>query len=210
MCSAGNSLATHNFKTHYSPFEISSKSSHSIVLKMLFFYAVFIFFLKSVTAVQIFQNVNMKQIMYISNRTIGGGGGGGGVLHVDGTTTHCCTVTFKEERAKVVSLCVQSFRSEFKCTGKAVGVILKSFKIFPFPFFFFFFSGISALSCVVAGASHYCVKVLVLLWPGSIVKQLVFISVGERQDRVSSPLLLQMRLDQGKLTMCFVFFKTLM
>lgn len=75
---------------------------------------------------------------------------------------------------------------------------------------FCLFSGISALSCVVAGAIHYCVKVLVLLWPGSIVKQLVFISVGERQDCVSSPLLLQMRLDQGKLTMCFVFFKTLM
>lgn len=49
-----------------------------------------------------------------------------------------------------------------------------------------------------------------LLWPGSIVKQLVFISVGERRDSVSSPLPLQMCLDQGKLTMCFVFFKTLM
>lgn len=76
--------------------------------------------------------------------------------------------------------------------------------------FSLFFSGIFTLSCAAAGAIHYCVKVLVLLWPGSIVKQLVFISVGERQDSVSSPLPLQMCLDQGKLTMRFVFFKTLM
>lgn len=78
--------------------------------------------------------------------------------------------------------------------------------LFPPPFF----SGIFTLSCAAAGAIHYCVKVLVLLWPGSIVKQLVFISVGERQVSVSSPLPLQMCLDQGKLTMRFVFFKTLM
>lgn len=128
-------------------------------------------------------------------------------MNLDGTTAQCFTVTFKGERAKIVALNLQSFRSEFKRTGKAVGVILKPFKIFPSPFFF---SGIFTLSCASAGAIHYCVKVLVLLWPGSIVKQLVFISVGERQDSVSSPLPFQMCLDQGKLTMRFVFFKTLM
>lgn len=36
------------------------------------------------------------------------------------------------------------------------------------------------------------------LWPGSTVEQLVFISVGERQGSVSSPLPLQMCLDQGE------------
>lgn len=61
-----------------------------------------------------------------------------------------------------------------------------------------------------AGAIHYCVKVLVLRWPGSTVKQLVFISAGERQGRVSSPLPLQMCLDQGELTTRFVCFRTLM
>lgn len=91
-----------------------------------------------------------------------------------------------------------------------MGVIPKPFKIFSSPPFFFFFSGVFTLSCAAAGAIHYCVKVLVQRWPGSIVKQLVFISVGERQDSVSSPLPLQMCLDQGKLTMRFVFFKTLM
>lgn len=123
-------------------------------------------------------------------------------VNTDGTTAQCFTV----ERAKIVALNVQYFRSEFKRTGKAVGVILKPFKIFPFPFF----SGIFTLSCAAAGAIHYCVKVLVLPRPGSIVKQLVFISVGERQDSVSSPVPLQMCLDQAKLTMRFVFFKTLM
>lgn len=102
---------------------------------------------------------------------------------------------------------VQSFRSEFKRTGKAVGVILKPFKIFTS---LSFFSGIFTLSCAAAEAIHYCVKVLVLRWPGSIVKQLVFISVGERQDSVSSPVPLQMCLDQATLTIGFVFFRTLM
>lgn len=55
---------------------------------------------------------------------------------IDGTTAQCFTVTFKGERAKIVALNLQSFRSEFKRTGKAVGVILKPFKIFPSPFFF--------------------------------------------------------------------------
>lgn len=52
------------------------------------------------------------------------------------TTTQCCTVPFNKEEVKIVAFCVQSFRSEFKRTGKAVGVILKPFKIFPLPFFF--------------------------------------------------------------------------
>lgn len=58
-------------------------------------------------------------------------------VDADGTRPQFFTVTFKVERGKIVALHVQSFRSEFKCTGKAVGVILKPFKIFPFPFFFF-------------------------------------------------------------------------
>lgn len=44
----------------------------------------------------------------------------------------------KENQQKLVALNVQSLRSEFKRTGKAVGVILKPFKIFPSPPFFFF------------------------------------------------------------------------
>ena len=100
----------------------------------------------------------------------------------------------EQKKKKNSALNVQSCGSEFKRTGKAVGVILKPFKIFSSPLF----SGIFTLSCAAGGAIHYCVKVLVLLWPGSIVKQLVFISVGERQDSVSSPLPLQMCLDQGE------------
>lgn len=39
-------------------------------------------------------------------------------------------------KEKTVALNVQSFRSEFKRTGKAVGVILEAFKIFSSPLFF--------------------------------------------------------------------------
>ena len=98
------------------------------------------------------------------------------------------------------------FQVKVQMHWESSGRCSETFKDLPL----FLFSGIFALSCAAAGAIHYCVKVLVLLWPGSIVKQLVFIAVGERQDDVSSPLPLQMCLDQGKLTMCFVFFKTLM
>lgn len=62
-------------------------------------------------------------------------------------------------KEKTVALNVQSFRSEFKRTGKAVGVILEAFKIFSSPLFF---SGIFTLSSAAPGAIHYCVKVLVL------------------------------------------------
>lgn len=108
-------------------------------------------------------------------------------------------------KEKTVALNVRSFRSEFKRTGKAVGVILKAFKIPP-PFFWH----LHIKQCGSWSNPLLCQSSCSLLWPGSRVKQLVFISVGERQDSVSSPLTLQMCLDQGKLTMCFVFFKTLM
>ena len=42
----------------------------------------------------------------------------------------------EQNKQKIVALNVQSFRSEFKRTGKAVGVILKPFNIFPSPLFF--------------------------------------------------------------------------
>lgn len=71
MCSAGNSLATNNFGTHYSSFEIFSKSSQSIVLKLLWGggNAAFLY-LESVTTVQFFKNVNIKRMKDISSRTI--------------------------------------------------------------------------------------------------------------------------------------------
>lgn len=40
----------------------------------------------------------------------------------------------KEQQQKIVALSVLSSRSEFKRTGKAVGVMLKPFKISPSPF----------------------------------------------------------------------------
>lgn len=110
-------------------------------------------------------------------------------------------------KRKTVALNVQSFRSGFKCTGKAVGVILEAFKIFSSLLFFWH---LHIKQCSSWSNPLLCQSSCSLLWPGSIVKQLVFISVGERQVSVSSPLPLQMCLHQGKLTMCFVFFKTLM
>lgn len=78
MCSAGNSLATNNFGTHYSSFEIFSKSSQSIVLKLLLGWGVCVgggvnavfLYLESVTTVQFFKNVNIKRMKDISSRTI--------------------------------------------------------------------------------------------------------------------------------------------
>lgn len=70
MCSAGNSLATNNFGTHYSSFEIFSKSSQSIVLQLLWEVNAVFLYLESVTTVQFFKNVNIKRMKDISSRTI--------------------------------------------------------------------------------------------------------------------------------------------
>lgn len=70
MCSAGNSLATNNFGTHYSSFEIFSKSSQSIVLQLLWGVNGVFLYLESVTTVQFFKNVNIKRMKDISSRTI--------------------------------------------------------------------------------------------------------------------------------------------
>lgn len=70
MCSAGNSLATNNFGTHYSSFEIFSKSSQSIVLQLLWGVNAVFLYLESVTTVQFFKNVNIKRMKDISSRTI--------------------------------------------------------------------------------------------------------------------------------------------
>lgn len=70
MCSAGNSLATNNFGTHYSSFEIFSKSSQSIVLQLLWGVNAVFPYLESVTTVQFFKNVNIKRMKDISSRTI--------------------------------------------------------------------------------------------------------------------------------------------
>lgn len=70
MCSAGNSLATNNFGTHYSSFEIFSKSSQSIVLQLLWGVNAVFLYLESVTTVQFLKNVNIKRMKDISSRTI--------------------------------------------------------------------------------------------------------------------------------------------
>lgn len=63
-------MATNNFGTHYSSFEIFSKSSQSIVLKLLGGFDAVFLYLESVTAVQFFKNVNIKRMKDISSRTI--------------------------------------------------------------------------------------------------------------------------------------------
>lgn len=105
--------------------------------------------------------------------------------------------------------------SEFILSGKAVGVILKAFfKIHPLFFLpLFLSSSFFHKHCIyysTAGAIHYGVMVLGPLRPSSMALQLVLILAGESQDHRSSPPLLQMCLDQGKLTKRFVSFKTLM
>lgn len=112
-------------------------------------------------------------------------------------------------KEKIGYVNARSFRSKFKCSGKAVGVISKAFMVSS-PTFFFFFWHLHIKARSSWSNSLLCQSSCSPLRPGSIVKQLVFISVGERQDSVSSPLPLQMCLDQGKLTMRFVFFRTLM
>lgn len=96
----------------------------------------------------------------------------------------CCTL-ISGGNNKDLDLNALSSRSEFKLPGKAVGVIPKPFKIHPF------FTS-PTFNCTAAGAIHYCVKVFVLLRPGSKAQQLALISVGESQDYVSSPSVLQM------------------
>lgn len=113
-------------------------------------------------------------------------------------------------KEKIGYVNARSSGSKFKCTGKAVGVISKAFKVFSPPFFFLLFWHLHIKARSSWSNSLLCQSSCSPLRPGSIVKQLVFISVGERQDSVSSPLPLQMCLDQGKLTMRFVFFRTLM
>lgn len=63
-------MATNNFGTHYSSFEIFSKSSQSIVLKLLWGVNAVFLYLESVTTVQFFKNVNIKRMKDISSRTI--------------------------------------------------------------------------------------------------------------------------------------------
>ncbi len=106
------------------------------------------------------------------------------------------------------------FGSEFTLSGKAVGVILKAFLKSIHCFFFLLFLSSSFFTSIAftstAWAIHYCVMVLGPLRPSSMALQLVLILAGESQDHRSSPPLLQMCLDQGKLTKRFVSFKTLM
>lgn len=87
---------------------------------------------------------------------------------------------------------------------------LKSIHCFSSSFFVFFLFHKHCIYYSTAGAIHYCVMVLGPLQPSSMALQLVLILAGESQDHRSSPPLLQMCLDQGKLTKRFVSFKTLM
>lgn len=82
--------------------------------------------------------------------------------------------------------------------------------VFSSYFFVFFLFHKHCIYYSVAGAIHYCVMVLAPLRPSSMALQLVSILAGESQDQRFSPPLLQMCLDQGKLTKRFVSFKTLM
>lgn len=63
-------MATNNFGTHYSSFEIFSKSSQSIVLQLLWGVNAVFLYLESVTTVQFLKNVNIKRMKDISSRTI--------------------------------------------------------------------------------------------------------------------------------------------
>lgn len=64
-------------------------------------------------------------------------------------------------KEKIGYVNARSSGSKFKCTGKAVGVISKAFKVFS-PYIFFLSSGIFTLRRTAPGAILYCVKVLVL------------------------------------------------
>lgn len=126
-----------------------------------------------------------------------------------GTIAQFCTVTSKAEEVKIVAFCVWRFRSEFKRTGKIVGVILKPFKIFPLSFFFFFWH-IHIRPCGCRSNPLLCQSSCsALVWKHSETA-CFHCSRGKAGTVFQVPLTLQMCLDQGKLTMCFVFFRTLM
>lgn len=131
----------------------------------------------------------------------------------DGTTAQCFTLSFKEENCcfecSVFGVRVQMHWESSGCYSESFQDPLFSPPRIPPPLLFFFWH-FHIRQCGSWSNPLLCQSSCSLLWPGSIVKQLVFISVGERQGSVSSPLPLQMCLDQGKLTMRFVFFKTLM
>lgn len=94
-----------------------------------------------------------------------------------------------------------------------MGVVLEPFLKNPstvFSSFFVFLFHKRRIYYSAAGAIHYCVMVLGPLRPSIVALQLVLILAGESQDQCSGPPLLQMCLDQGKLTKRFVSFKTLM
>ncbi len=123
---------------------------------------------------------------------------------------HCQFFFGHVQQISIIPLWVRVHSLWESCGRYSQSLFLKSIHCFLTPFFVFFLFHKHCIYHSTAGAVHYCVMVLGPLRPSSMALQLVLILAGETQDHRSSPPLLQMCLDQGKLTKRFVSFKTLM